>query len=75
MLKESKTKTFVLRIDATTMAAVERWAGDEFRSVNGQILFILNEALRRHGRLPKKKEPKPPKAEKPMATKPPPSQH
>jgi len=51
--QENKTKTFVLRIDTKTMESVERWAADEFRSVNGQILFLINQALKKHGRLPK----------------------
>jgi len=56
MTKESKNKSFVLRIDTEIMEAVEKWAADEFRSTNGQILYILNEALRKSGRLPKKKK-------------------
>ncbi|MDR2680312.1 MAG: Arc family DNA-binding protein [Tannerella sp.] len=53
--KEGKTKSFVLRIDNDTMEAIEKWAADEFRSVNGQILYILNRSLKDNGRLPKKK--------------------
>lgn len=56
MPKENKTKTFVLRIDEQTMEAVEKWAADEFRSVNGQILYLLNEALKKNRRLPKQKK-------------------
>ena len=56
MTKESKNKSFVLRIDTEIMEAVEKWAADEFRSTNGQILYILNEALKKSGRLPKKKK-------------------
>ncbi len=48
------TKSFVLRIDADTMDALERWAADEFRSINGQLQWIINEALRTRGRLPKR---------------------
>ena len=44
------TKTFLLRVDAETMEAVEKWAADEFRSVNGQIQWIIAEALRKSGR-------------------------
>ena len=44
-------KSFVLRIDAATMEALERWAADEFRSTNGQLQWIIHEALRRSGRL------------------------
>jgi hypothetical protein len=54
--KESKTKSFVLRIDSDTMAALEKWAADEFRSANGQILYLLDQALRKNGRLPKGKK-------------------
>ncbi len=46
-------KSFVLRVDAATMEAVEQWAADEFRSTNGQLQWIIAEALRRAGRLPK----------------------
>jgi hypothetical protein len=48
--KENKPKTFVLRIDTETMNKIERWAADEFRSVNGQILYLLNEALKKSRR-------------------------
>ena len=46
----TNTKTFLLRIDAETMDAVEHWAADEFRSVNGQLQWIIAEALRKSGR-------------------------
>ncbi|MBP5573724.1 MAG: DNA-binding protein [Bacteroidales bacterium] len=48
--KDNSTKTFLLRVDAETMEAVERWAADEFRSVNGQLQWIIAEALRKSGR-------------------------
>lgn len=51
--KESATKSFVLRVDAATMDAVEKWAADEFRSINGQLQWIIAEALRKSGRLKK----------------------
>ena len=57
MAKEA-TKSFVLRVDASTMEAVERWAADEFRSTNGQLQWIITEALRKSGRLKKKKTEK-----------------
>lgn len=41
-------------MDKATMEAVEKWAADEFRSVNGQFQWIVTEALRKSGRLPKK---------------------
>ncbi|MDD2595822.1 MAG: DNA-binding protein [Bacteroidales bacterium] len=44
-------KSFVLRIDPDTMAAIEKWASDEFRSVNGQIEYLLNDALKKSKRL------------------------
>ena len=50
------TKSFVLRLDSATMQAVEKWAADEFRSTNGQLQWIISEALRKAGRLPKKKK-------------------
>ena len=54
MTKE-KTKPFVLRLDSATMAAVGKWAADEFRSTNGQLQWIVNEALRKARRLLKHK--------------------
>ena len=53
--KEVTTKSFVLRVDAATMDAVEAWAADEFRSTNGQLQWIIAEALRKSGRLKKPK--------------------
>ena len=44
-------KSFVLRIDTATMEALERWAADEFRSTNGQLQWIIHEALVKNGRL------------------------
>ncbi len=55
MAKEAQ-KSFVLRIDAATMNELERWAEDEFRSVNGQLQWIIADALRRSGRMKKKKK-------------------
>lgn len=43
--KTSPKKNFVLRMDEETFRLLEKWASDEFRSVNGQIEFILHEAL------------------------------
>ena len=51
MAKENNNKSFVLRIDAATMDALELWAADEFRSINGQLQWIIADALRRSGRL------------------------
>ena len=49
----SEKKSFALRIDSETMKAIEKWAADEFRSVNGQIEWILSEKLREIKRLRK----------------------
>lgn len=46
----ANNKTFLLRVDAETMEAVEQWAADEFRSVNGQLQWIIAEALKKSGR-------------------------
>jgi len=59
MAKNTENKSFVLRVDAATMDALERWAEDEFRSINGQLQWIIADALRRSGRL---KTPKTAKA-------------
>ena len=55
-MSEKKTKSFVLRVDSDTMDAIEAWAADEFRSTNGQLQWIITEALRKAHRLPKKKK-------------------
>lgn len=47
-------KSFALRVDEEVFAAIEKWAADEFRSTNGQIEWILSEALRKAKRTPKK---------------------
>jgi hypothetical protein len=49
----AKKKPFVLRMDPEVLKAIEKWAADEFRSSNGQIEFIIHEALRKSKRLPK----------------------
>jgi len=46
----SNKKSFVLRIDNETYKALEKWAADEFRSVNGQIEWILSQKLKEAGR-------------------------
>jgi hypothetical protein len=56
--KENTTKSFVLRIDPELMEAIEAWAADEFRSVNGQILYVLDQALKKAGRRKTKPKPK-----------------
>jgi hypothetical protein len=49
--KMSEKKPFVLRIDPEKLKALEKWGADEFRSTNGQIEYILDQALRKSGRL------------------------
>jgi len=56
-------KTFVLRIDEQTYAALEKWAADEFRSVNGQLEWVINQALKEHGRFPKERKTSEPPTE------------
>lgn len=43
----AERKAFALRIDPALWAEIERWAADELRSVNGQVEFLLREAVRR----------------------------
>ena len=47
-----KKKGFALRIEEDYLNAVEQWAADEFRSTNGQMEFLIYNALRESGRLP-----------------------
>ena len=44
-----------MRVDQEMMEAIEKWAVDEFRSTNGQIQYILDQALRKAGRIKKEK--------------------
>lgn len=55
MPKKETTKSFILRMDTEMMNAIEKWAVDEFRSTNGQLQWIITEALRKNGRLRKDK--------------------
>ena len=50
-------KKFVLRVDEETMKCVEKWAADEFRSVNGQLEWMISKILKDNGRW-KKNKPK-----------------
>lgn len=58
-------KSFLLRIDAEKFEALEKWAADEFRSVNGQVEWLIQQALKKAGRMPsaQKKENGPKKEE------------
>lgn len=44
-------KPFLLRIDRQTLEALQRWANDDLRSLNGQIEFLLRRELTKSGRL------------------------
>ncbi len=48
-------KPFALRIDEKLMKAMEKWAADEFRSTNGQLEWLIHDALKKAGRLPDRK--------------------
>ena len=49
----AEKKSFVLRIDTETMKAIEKWAADEFRSINGQLEWIISKSLKDAGRIKK----------------------
>ncbi|HJW33000.1 MAG TPA: Arc family DNA-binding protein [Holophagaceae bacterium] len=50
-------KSFLLRVDPEVLAQLQAWAGEDMRSLNGHIEFLLREALRKAGRLPEPKSP------------------
>ncbi len=52
-VKKGQKKSLPLRLDPRIYAAMQRWADDELRSLNAQIEWVLREALRRAGRLPR----------------------
>ena len=53
-------------MDEATYAALEKWAADEFRSVNGQLEWLIDKMLREAGRSPKERKSVPPNEEKSM---------
>ena len=53
----AERKSFLLRVDPAVLEAVQRWANDDLRSLNAQIEFVLRDALRRAGRLPRERLP------------------
>jgi len=61
----SEKKAYPLRINADVLAAAQRWADDELRSLNAQIEYVLRDALRKAGRLPKGGAGKPDNEESP----------
>jgi hypothetical protein len=58
----AERRPFLLRIDATVLEALQRWASDDLRSLNGQIDFLLRQALRASGRFRNVTEPPGPTA-------------
>jgi hypothetical protein len=56
----SEKKAYPLRINADVLAAAQRWADDELRSLNAQIEYVLRDALRKAGRLKPDERPPPP---------------
>jgi hypothetical protein len=55
-------KPFLLRMDPAVLEALQRWANDDLRSLNGQIEYVLRDALKRAGRLPRPEPPAHPDA-------------
>ena len=53
MSEKQDKKAYPLRISADVLAAAQRWADDELRSLNAQIEYVLRDVLRKAGRLPK----------------------
>jgi hypothetical protein len=51
----AERKAFLLRIDPAVLDALQKWADDELRSLNGQIEFVLRRVLQTEGRLAEKK--------------------
>ncbi len=49
----AEKKPFLLRVDRALLDAVQRWANDDLRSLNGQIEFLLRDVLKRNGRAPR----------------------
>ncbi len=57
----AERKPFLLRIDPAVLEALQRWANDDLRSLNGQIEFLLRRALAEATRAPKKKREEAPR--------------
>jgi hypothetical protein len=55
MSEKQDKKSFALRMNKDLMEAIEKWAADEFRSVNGQLEWVVYEALKKAGRIKKKR--------------------
>lgn len=55
-MSDKDKKAFVLRINPALLKEIEQWAASEFRSTNGQIEFLLNEAIKKNKRAKKDSE-------------------
>lgn len=53
----AEKKAFILRINTDTLKEIECWAADEFRSINGQIEYLLQQALTERKKTNRKKKP------------------
>ncbi len=51
----AQKKSFILRIDPELLKKVEKWAADEFRSTNGQLEWIIQQAINKEKRNSKKR--------------------
>jgi hypothetical protein len=63
----AEKKGFLLRLNPEMLADLERWAQDEFRSTNGQIEYLLSEALKKRRRTQRSTEPPAPNSEPPRS--------
>ncbi len=52
----AKRKAFLIRVDPAILEGIQHWADDELRSINAQVEFVLRQALKEAGRLPKKEQ-------------------
>jgi hypothetical protein len=52
----AERKAFLLRIDSELYDALQRWVSDDFRSLNGQLEYLLRQALKDAGRLPSSRD-------------------
>ncbi|AOR32354.1 hypothetical protein BFF78_15895 [Streptomyces fodineus] len=64
---QQQRKQVLLRLDPSVYEALARWAGDELRSANAQIEFLLRKALADAGRLPKETGPLPRRGRPPVS--------
>jgi hypothetical protein len=66
----AERKAFLLRLDPALLAALQRWADDDLRSLNGQLEFLLRRALAEAGRSPRPAAENPAEAGPPREKKP-----